>query len=83
MARIKESVFEPVRSEIVLVEDEIRAIADVEYSWLAELLDYIVNSGGKRVRPALTLLSGKMCDGCRNEVLIPVAVGVELLHTAT
>jgi hypothetical protein len=43
---LNNSIFEPVEKELVLVENGIRAIADVEYSWLAELLDYIVNSGG-------------------------------------
>ena len=69
--------------ELVRVEEGIKAIADVEYPWLAELLDYIVNSGGKRVRPALTLLAGKTNSRCRPDLLIPVATGVELLHTAS
>jgi geranylgeranyl pyrophosphate synthase len=46
-------------------------------------LGYIVNSGGKRLRPALTLLTGKLTDGCNLDLLIPIATGVELLHTAT
>jgi len=83
MGRLKESLFAPVQEEILLVEEGIKAVAVVEYPWLAELLDYIVNSGGKRVRPALTLLAGKLHDRCDIDVLIPVATGVELLHTAT
>ncbi len=51
---MKNSIFEPVESELVLVENGIKAIADVDYPWLAELLDYIVNSGGKRVRRRLS-----------------------------
>jgi geranylgeranyl pyrophosphate synthase len=80
---LKNSVFEPVETELVRVEEGIKAIADVEYPWLAELLDYIVNSGGKRVRPALTLLAGKINSRCKPDLLIPVATGVELLHTAS
>ncbi len=77
------SLFEPVAKEIVLVEDGIRAVADVQDPWLVDLLSYIVNSGGKRVRPALTLLAGKLQGSTDHDGLIPVAMGVELLHTAT
>ena len=83
MGPLKSSLFEPVEKEIVLVEEGIEAVADVEYAWLAELLNYIVVSGGKRVRPALTLLSGKVDGSFNLEVIIPVAIGIELLHTAT
>ena len=80
---MKNSLFKPVDKELALVEKGIKDIANVEYPWLAELLDYIVNSGGKRVRPALTLLAGKLQGNYNLDVLLPVATGVELLHTAT
>lgn len=80
---MENSIFEPVEKELLLVEDGIRAVADVEYPWLAELLDYIVNSGGKRVRPALTLLAGKLHSEHKIDLLVPIATGVELLHTAS
>jgi octaprenyl-diphosphate synthase len=83
VGNLKNSLFSPVEEELVLVEEGIRAVADVEYPWLVELLGYIVNSGGKRVRPALTLLAGKLSNGGNLDALIPVATGVELLHTAT
>lgn len=80
---LKNSIFEPIEEELLLVVEGISAVADVEYPWLAELLDYIVNSGGKRVRPALTLLAGKINSKHKPDLLIPVATGVELLHTAS
>ena len=83
MGNLRESLFAPVEREILLVEEGIKAVADVDHPWLAELLGYIADSGGKRLRPALTLLTGKLKDGCNLDLLIPVATGVELLHTAT
>jgi geranylgeranyl pyrophosphate synthase len=83
MDKVKNKLFEPVEREISLVEQGLKAVADVEYLWLVELLGYIVNSGGKRVRPALTLLAGKLQSSSNHDALIPVATGVELLHTAT
>jgi len=43
---------------------------------------YILDSGGKRVRPGLTILSGKLFKG-NEERLIPVATVMEYMHTAT
>ena len=83
MGNLKYSLFAPVEKEILLVEKGLKAVADVEYPWLEQLLGHIVNTGGKRVRPALTLLAGKLQDDVELDLLIPVATGVELLHTAT
>ena len=76
------SHFADVEKEIELVEETIRATAEVDHPWLSELLTYIVSSGGKRMRPALTLLCGKL-HRFNQELLIPMAAGVEMLHTAT
>jgi len=42
----------------------------------------VIASGGKRLRPVLTLLSAHLCSAPLARV-IPVAAGIELLHTAT
>ncbi|GAI02781.1 unnamed protein product, partial [marine sediment metagenome] len=49
---------------------------------LAELLTYSLKGGGKRIRPALTLLSGKSYN-YNLDYLLPMATAVELMHTAT
>lgn len=79
---MRNSLFAPVEREIALVEESIKATAQVEYPWLSELLDYIVDSRGKRIRPALTLICGKL-HRYNVDLLVPMASGVELLHTAT
>lgn len=67
-----------------LVEVEARLHATVEHSdTLANLTSrYLVQAGGKRVRPILTLLAAHLGDATRDEVL-QVAVAVELTHLAT
>ncbi len=45
-------------------------------------LDLIISAGGKRIRPALTILAGKMLEG-PPDVLLMMAAAIELLHTAT
>jgi geranylgeranyl pyrophosphate synthase len=49
---------------------------------VAPALATIINSGGKRLRPALVLLSAHMFD-VDTASAIPVAAAVEMLHTAT
>jgi len=45
-------------------------------------LEHLLTSGGKRIRPALVLLTGQML-GAPREKLVTLAAAVELLHTAT
>lgn len=49
---------------------------------IVEALEYILLSGGKRVRPIIALVSGKMCGGSY-EKLMNLAIAGELLHTAS
>jgi octaprenyl-diphosphate synthase len=44
--------------------------------------EYVLSSGGKRVRPALLLLSARLC-GYRGNRQIPLASVIEFIHTAT
>lgn len=49
---------------------------------LKAALSVILTSGGKRIRPTLILLIGSMLNA-QNELIIPLATSIELLHTAT
>lgn len=53
-----------------------------DVSLINQLGGYIVNSGGKRLRPLLALLSAKAC-AYEGEGHIGLAAIVELIHTAT
>jgi geranylgeranyl pyrophosphate synthase len=46
------------------------------------MLGHVLGAGGKRLRPAIALLSGKLGD-YRRELHVPLAASIELLHTAT
>ena len=71
-----------IDEDIKAVEILMRSQADSYHSILAEALDVILSSGGKRIRPALVLLTGKML-GAPKEQLICLSAAIELLHTAT
>jgi len=49
---------------------------------LKAALDHLISSGGKRIRPTLTILTGRML-GAEEEKLVILAAAIELLHTAT
>jgi octaprenyl-diphosphate synthase len=76
-----ERIYAPVQAELTMVEREIRAVASVDFPRTEELLRYTL-SGGKGIRPALTLLAGIFHNYDLN-LLIPMATAIELMHTAT
>lgn len=51
-----------------------------EYAIIADAMKYSLESGGKRVRPVLTLEFCRLCGGVSEKVL-PLAVAVEFIHT--
>ncbi len=75
-------IYEPVREDLAKVEDRLKSISKVDFTWLSELLGYSLKGGGKRLRPILTLLSGKFYD-YNLDRLLPAAMAIELMHLAT
>ncbi|MFH1487260.1 MAG: polyprenyl synthetase family protein, partial [Chloroflexota bacterium] len=65
------------------LEERLRSVVNVDFPWLAQILEHILKLRGKRMRPAITLLSGRLYPSNNHETLIPMAAGIELLHTAT
>ncbi|MDQ6988072.1 MAG: polyprenyl synthetase family protein [Mariprofundaceae bacterium] len=60
----------------------IRRELDSDVMMIPAIGNYIVDSGGKRLRPLLCLLSARLF-GYRGERHIPLSVVVEFLHTAS
>ena len=59
-----------------------RAVEMDHHPDLQAVLEYLLSSGGKRIRPVVTLLAGGMLDA-DDESILNLAAAVELLHTAT
>ncbi|KQS99474.1 polyprenyl synthetase family protein [Cellulomonas sp. Leaf395] len=67
---------------LALVEERLRdAVTNVD-PLADDASRHLVNAGGKRLRPLLTLLAAELGDGSRREV-VDAAVVVELTHLAT
>ena len=67
---------------LALVEERLRDAVTNSDELADETSRHLVNAGGKRLRPLLTLLTAELGDGTRPEVL-DAAVVVELTHLAT
>ena len=50
---------------------------------IKEIAEYILSSGGKRIRPLLALASAKLLNYKGNDKDVCLATAVELIHTAT
>lgn len=77
-------IFSPIAGELQQVESEFERQARSNVQVIEYLADYLRESGGKRVRPALTILSTYAVggDGSRFNS-IRMATVMEFLHTAT
>lgn len=72
-----------------LVQDDLRRVDTLildrvksEVPLIHSIAEHIIASGGKRIRPALTLISSQLC-GYTGSKHIALAAAVEFIHTAT
>ncbi len=71
-----------VETEFLAVNDFIVEQLHSEVALVESIGHYIVDAGGKRLRPMLTLLASKAC-GIDSQQHIPMAAVIEFIHTAT
>ena len=75
-------VFDLLRDDLQAIECEFgqETLSDVHV--ITEIGEYLRAGGGKRLRPALLLLSAKLF-GCQGRSPVRLGVVVEIIHTAT
>lgn len=79
---IDTDLFGPAAAELQVVEEQLRrSIAD-DPPEVARPMAELFAAGGKRIRPALVLLTA-MCGRYEREAALPAAVAVEVVHAAT
>ena len=71
-----------VSSDMKAVDKLIKKRLQSDVVLVNQLSNYIINSGGKRLRPMLALLMARACDYQENSH-IDIAAIVEFIHTAT
>lgn len=72
----------PIENDFQAVNDLILQSLHSKASIINDLGNYIIQSGGKRLRPLVVLLLSRAC-GYRGEDHIPLATVIEFIHTAT
>lgn len=68
--------------ELLLVEERLKQTIDKAQGMIRQSCSQLLSSGGKRLRPLLTLQSG-MCFGPLNTATIQASVAAELIHMAS
>jgi len=71
-----------IRADLERVEAKLHEIIRSDQSMVQEAAAYLINAGGKRFRPMLTLLSSHTGDP-RDPRVIDCAAAIELTHLAT
>lgn len=74
-----------VGEELLLVEKTLRESVKSDSPLLTEIAMHVIEAGGKRIRPAICVLSYKAVGGTDRNVMnaIEASVAVELIHSAT
>jgi len=75
-------LYGPVQPDIARVEATLASLKQADFPFLAGALDHVLSAGGKRIRPAIALLAGRL-GRYDLDLLVPLAASIELLHSAT
>lgn len=74
---------QPIKDELRRVEEEIVRSVESRQPLLTEIALHVVKSGGKRMRPGVSLLAFRSVGGTDVDKIIKLATAFELIHSAT
>ncbi|NVO00710.1 MAG: polyprenyl synthetase family protein, partial [Geobacteraceae bacterium] len=77
-----ESVLALIGDDLKNVEKQFKKDLESNVPLIRKVGEYVLASGGKRIRPALLLLASKLLE-YKGERHVPIASVVEFIHTAT
>lgn len=78
------AILEPVSAELMLLEKRLVDDLSNENPLLNQVIQYIIQAGGKRLRPAVTFLFAKALNkGYLSSSHFQLGMALELIHTAT
>ena len=73
----------PLADALERVEARLAGLMRSREPLLTDISTYLIDSGGKRVRPAITVLIFRACGGRGMDDIVDVAAALELIHSAT
>jgi heptaprenyl diphosphate synthase len=77
-----ENLLEPIAAELREFETRLAATVADDLGPMSAAMNHIVRAGGKRLRPALVILSARLGEA-EPDHLYNAAMGIEFIHTAT
>jgi heptaprenyl diphosphate synthase len=77
-----ENLLEPIAAELREFETRLAATVADDLGPMSAAMNHIVRAGGKRLRPALVILSARLGESDPDH-LYNAAMGIEFIHTAT
>jgi octaprenyl-diphosphate synthase len=72
----------PIQKDLQRVEEVIASALRTDNLFIQQMVDYLSHSTGKRVRPALAILSAQYCGKVPEETMT-LGAALEMLHVAT
>ena len=80
-----QAVLSPIAADMQAMNETIRASLRSEVALINQISDYIIQAGGKRLRPALVLLMSRALGlpEAKMPLAHQLASVVEFIHTAT
>ena len=75
-------IFDPIRADLAQVDAEFGRHIESQIDLIPKIGKYIQTSGGKRMRPAVLLMSARLSGYTGDRAILYAAV-VEFIHTAT
>lgn len=74
-----------VEADLAAVETKLKALLDSNETLIGEICHYLIDGGGKRLRPIFILLVYRAADGAEEKIedAIDAAIALELIHSAT
>ncbi|MBJ7595433.1 MAG: polyprenyl synthetase family protein [Candidatus Dormibacteraeota bacterium] len=82
MTVLVDELLTPIAPELVEFERRLEESVRADFGPMADAMEHIVRAGGKRLRPALVLLSAALGTPDRDHTF-NLAMGIEFIHTAT
>lgn len=75
-------LIEPIGQQLTSIEKRLRETFNDQHDVLTAATEHLLDSGGKRVRPTVALLSASIFEADQKHA-VSLAAAVEMLHTAT
>jgi octaprenyl-diphosphate synthase len=72
-----------IQKELRMVDDKIREMVKSQEQVLTDASLHVIDAGGKRLRPTVSILAFKALGGTDIDKIIDISAGFELIHSAT